>query len=122
MPDSRVSALSCSLQTMRAIAVASLLGLAAPAVAFLKAPGLQRQLSTRAAGRQGVMVMARKPFIAGNWKLNPATMDEAVSLAKAVSSDWWWWWSCAVARLREGARSVTGDSDPCPPIHVIPSC
>lgn len=31
-------------------------------------------------------MMARKPFIAGNWKLNPATVDEAVGLAKAVST------------------------------------
>lgn len=31
-------------------------------------------------------MMARKPFMAGNWKLNPATVDEATSLAKAVAA------------------------------------
>lgn len=29
---------------------------------------------------------ARKPFISGNWKLNPSTKGEAVALAKDISS------------------------------------
>lgn len=29
--------------------------------------------------------MARKPFISGNWKLNPQTKDEATELAKAIA-------------------------------------
>ena len=29
---------------------------------------------------------ARKPFISGNWKLNPQTKDEAVTLATEISS------------------------------------
>ena len=29
--------------------------------------------------------MARKPFISGNWKLNPQTKDEATALAKAIA-------------------------------------
>ena len=29
---------------------------------------------------------ARKPFISGNWKLNPATRDEAVLLASGIAS------------------------------------
>ena len=27
----------------------------------------------------------RKPFITGNWKLNPTTLDEAINLAKGIS-------------------------------------
>jgi hypothetical protein len=30
--------------------------------------------------------MARKPFISGNWKLNPQTRDEAVTLAKDIAA------------------------------------
>lgn len=30
--------------------------------------------------------MARKPFISGNWKLNPKTKDEAVQLAKDIAA------------------------------------
>ena len=29
---------------------------------------------------------ARKPFISGNWKLNPQTKDEAVTLAKDIAA------------------------------------
>ena len=28
----------------------------------------------------------RRPVIAGNWKMNPSTLDEAVALARAVAS------------------------------------
>ena len=30
--------------------------------------------------------MARKPFISGNWKLNPQTKDEAVALASEIAA------------------------------------
>ena len=30
--------------------------------------------------------MARKPFISGNWKLNPQTKDEAVALATEIAA------------------------------------
>jgi triosephosphate isomerase len=29
--------------------------------------------------------MARRPFIAGNWKMNPETLDDAVKLAKSIA-------------------------------------
>ncbi len=31
---------------------------------------------------------ARNSFIAGNWKLNPTTLDEAKALASAVFAEW----------------------------------
>ena len=43
--------------------------------AFL--PSLQQKSSTS--------LHARKPFISGNWKLNPQTRDEAITLAKEIS-------------------------------------
>ena len=36
----------------------------------------------RAAGTE---LHARKPFISGNWKLNPQTKDEALTLAKGIA-------------------------------------
>jgi len=33
-----------------------------------------------------LLASARKPFITGNWKLNPQTRDEAVQLAKEISN------------------------------------
>lgn len=35
--------------------------------------------------RRAVSLDARKPFISGNWKLNPSTKGEAVALAKEIS-------------------------------------
>ena len=61
------------------------------ALAFPTAP-LQSSSQRLAPGsrsshaRRVVPLMARKPFIAGNWKLNPGTLDEATALAKAVSA------------------------------------
>ncbi|MGH2385289.1 MAG: triose-phosphate isomerase [Candidatus Limnocylindria bacterium] len=43
----------------------------------------------------------REPVIAGNWKMNPATLDEAISLAEAVQ---------AAARAASGVTTVI-----CPP-------
>lgn len=34
----------------------------------------------------GTELYARKPFISGNWKLNPQTRDEAVALGKEIAS------------------------------------
>eukprot|EP00952_Eustigmatos_sp_NYUAD-ZCMA_P005831 25249-Eustigmatos_ZCMA.PRE.1 len=58
-------------------------------MAFVPKAGIQTALrsSVRAASsyaRRATEMMARKPFMAGNWKLNPASVDEAVSLAKEV--------------------------------------
>jgi hypothetical protein len=64
-------------------ASAALVGLHG-ACAFLAAPRLLQASRAVSSSRRSVVVMARKPLMAGNWKLNPATMDEAVSLAKAV--------------------------------------
>jgi hypothetical protein len=36
--------------------------------------------------RMSLEAAARKPFISGNWKLNPSTKGEAVALAKDISS------------------------------------
>jgi len=44
----------------------------------------------------GTSLFARKPFISGNWKLNPQTRDEAINLASEIS---------------KGITSETPDSD-----------
>jgi triosephosphate isomerase (TIM) len=56
----------------------SLLSLAASAAAF--AP------SDRAPRSMTALDMARRPFISGNWKLNPQTRDEATALAKDIAA------------------------------------
>ena len=70
---------------MRTLACATALLAASAADAFV-APSakLVVQRSFSGSSRRLAPMMARKPFIAGNWKLNPATVDEATSLAKAV--------------------------------------
>lgn len=60
------------------LAIASLL--AGTAAAF--APALSG--NHRAAG--STELQARRPFISGNWKLNPQTKDEAVTLASEISA------------------------------------
>jgi hypothetical protein len=35
--------------------------------------------------RSETMLFERRPFITGNWKLNPSTRDEAVVLAKGIA-------------------------------------
>lgn len=37
------------------------------------------------ASPRGTALDARKPFISGNWKLNPQTREEAIVLGKAIS-------------------------------------
>jgi len=56
----------------------SLLSLVASAAAF--APSV---ISPRPAT---LLDATRKPFISGNWKLNPQTRDEAVTLAKDIAA------------------------------------
>ena len=36
--------------------------------------------------RSETALFARKPFISGNWKLNPQSRDEAVTLANEISA------------------------------------
>ena len=47
--------------------------------AFVPSRVLQASTSTE-------LFAKRKPFITGNWKLNPSTKEEAVELANGVSS------------------------------------
>lgn len=58
--------------------VAALTGLSS-AAAFAPTSFSGRQQSASA------LDMARKPFISGNWKLNPKTKEEAVTLAKDIA-------------------------------------
>ncbi len=71
------------------MAATALLAAAEAFVPITRAPSTARLLVQRASysgsAKRTAPMMARKPFIAGNWKLNPATLDEATSLAKAVS-------------------------------------
>jgi len=65
-----------TIETMKVIAF-SLFSLVATSAAF--APVSERF-------RRSTTLQARKPFISGNWKLNPATRDEAVELASGIAS------------------------------------
>lgn len=58
--------------------VVSVIGLATSVSAFVPAPTLPTQSETR--------LFERKPFITGNWKLNPSTKDEAMKLASDIAS------------------------------------
>jgi triosephosphate isomerase len=55
----------------------SLLALVGSASAFAPTFGVPRTTSLEA---------TRKPFITGNWKLNPQTREEAVTLASEIAS------------------------------------
>jgi len=66
------------MATMK-LALASLL--AGSAAAF--APALSGNTVAPSAATR---LYARKPFISGNWKLNPQTKDEALTLAKGIAS------------------------------------
>lgn len=50
------------------------------AVGSAFAPGVMKQQ------RNSALEMARKPFITGNWKLNPQTRGEAIALASGVAN------------------------------------
>lgn len=43
-------------------------------------------LAPRAAAPPATVVAARQPIMAGNWKLNPGTVQEADALAKGVAA------------------------------------
>jgi len=62
---------------MKLSAVAILLSLSSQVLAFV---------SQQSALRQSSHLFARKPFITGNWKLNPPTKQEAIELATAVAN------------------------------------
>jgi triosephosphate isomerase (TIM) len=42
-------------------------------------------VSTRTHGQQFALEATRRPFISGNWKLNPQTKEEAVKLASEIA-------------------------------------
>jgi len=58
--------------------VFSFLAFAGSAAAFAPSFGV--------APRQSALDMARTPIISGNWKLNPQTRDEAITLAKDIAA------------------------------------
>jgi len=70
--------------TMRVLVAISacVLGLQG-AMGFMPTPTLPRASTS---SRRMAPMMARKPFIAGNWKLNPGTVEEATQLASEVSA------------------------------------
>ena len=66
---------------MMKLAIASLLAGSVAAVAPA-APGGGIQSTTTSTQ----LHQARKPFISGNWKLNPQTKDEALALAEGIAA------------------------------------
>jgi triosephosphate isomerase len=58
------------------------------AVSFLALVGSASAFAPASFGvsRFTSLEMARKPFISGNWKLNPQTREEAVSLAADIAA------------------------------------
>lgn len=75
--ETRPSYVSISLQNMK-LSIVSLANLLAGASAFT-AP-LHNQQSV------GTALFARKPFITGNWKLNPSTKQEAIQLGTEIAN------------------------------------
>ncbi len=53
--------------------------------ALRRATEVARRTSEGLSG--GLLMVARKPFIAGNWKMNPVTVEEAKALASAVAKE-----------------------------------
>lgn len=56
------------------------------AVAALLAGSAAAFAPSTLGGRSATQLDARKPFISGNWKLNPQTRDEAVKLAGDIAA------------------------------------
>ena len=56
------------------------------AVATLLAGSAAAFAPSTLGGRSATQLDARKPFITGNWKLNPQTRDEAVQLAGDIAA------------------------------------
>lgn len=79
---------------MRPLCLLAVAMLAVPASAFIPQTTLRTSSpvvsssSSRTASRRTALTMmaARRPFIAGNWKENPDTLEAALDLAKAVRS------------------------------------
>lgn len=61
------------------LSVVSIVGLATSSSAFITTSNQSKQLFD-------TKLFERKPFITGNWKLNPKTKDEAIELASAIAS------------------------------------
>lgn len=61
------------------VAALSLISLLSGASAFAPSFGVPHAATTE-------LSMARKPFISGNWKLNPQSRDEAVTLATDIAA------------------------------------
>ena len=61
------------------LAVASVVALATSASAFVANPAPNGVAST-------TQLFERKPFITGNWKLNPKTKNEAMALAQDIAA------------------------------------
>ncbi len=68
------------------VAKSDAFGPSALPLAKAKSDGL-RVFSSSRCRSVGPLMMARKPFIAGNWKMNPLTAEEVQSLATAVAQD-----------------------------------
>lgn len=82
-----------SHRMMRPLCLFAVAMLAVPASAFIPQTTLRSSSpvvssSSRTASRRTALTMmaARRPFIAGNWKENPDTLEAALDLAKAVRS------------------------------------
>lgn len=54
-------------------------------LSFLGSAAAFTPSATFGIGRSATELYARKPFISGNWKLNPQTKDEAISLASDIA-------------------------------------
>lgn len=61
------------------LSLASVLALATSTSAFVATPASNGVASST------TQLFERKPFITGNWKLNPATKDEAIALATEIA-------------------------------------
>ena len=61
------------------LSAASIIGLASSSSAFIATSNQLKQ-------PYNTQLFERKPFITGNWKLNPKTKDEAIELATEIAS------------------------------------
>lgn len=56
-----------------------------PALSLLALAGTASSFVVNNNQARETRLYERKPFITGNWKLNPSTRDEAVALAKGIA-------------------------------------
>jgi len=66
------------------LTVASLLAVATTASAFVANPA--SSVATNFGASSATQLFERKPFITGNWKLNPSTKNEAMALAQDIAA------------------------------------